>query len=182
MGYRNYIYVVEKEKAESVRNMTFDELKKMSNEEDDYFGYIGIMDVVGCQCAMELGKYVEFDVKPYVKPFFTDEDVHKRVNEEEDFMLLDSSALQAMSTYYKNESRDYFNKLLQEYKDNKEVGSALLEKELETRVAFMNNIDYIGENKFNLCDTWLKDYDLLNFVYLAKTVDFDKYYLLWMGW
>lgn len=182
MGYRNYIYVVEKEKADLVRGLSFDELRKMSSEEDDYFGYIGVRDVVGGQCAIELGKYVDFDIKPYVKPFFTDEDVHKRVNEEEEFMLLDPSALQAMATYYKDESRDYFNKLLQEYKYDKEGGSALLAKELETRVAFMNDLDYIGENKFNLCDTWLKDYDLLNFVYLAKVLDFDKYYLLWMGW
>ena len=31
MGYRNYIYVVEKEKAETIRHKSYDELKKIIN-------------------------------------------------------------------------------------------------------------------------------------------------------
>ena len=182
MGYRNYIYVVEKKKAEKVRHKTFEELEKLSNEKDDYFGFIDIRDIVDGTCAIELGKYVDFDIKPYIKPFFTDEDLHKRCNTEEEFMLLDPSVLQAMATYYKDVSRNYFSDLLQKYKDDKEIGSNLLVKELKTRIAFMDNLDYISKNKFTLCDTWLKDYDLLNFVYLAKVIDFNKYYLLWLGW
>lgn len=182
MGYRNYIYVVDKARAEEVRHRSFEELRRLSDEEDDYFGYMSIRDVVGGQCAMELGKYVDFDIKPYIKTFFTNKDVHTRVNQEEEFMLLDPSALPALATFYKNKTMDFWKEKLKAYEKDKDVGGAVLYKDLEHRVAYAQNLDEISENKFCLCDTWLWDYDLLNFVYLAKTVDFDKYYLIWMGW
>ena len=181
MGYRNYIYVVEKEKAEAVRHKSLNELKSMLKD-PDYLSCYDIRDLLEAKCAIELGKYVDFDVKPYITPFFTSNEVHEKTNEEEEFVLLDPSTLQTMATFYKNKSKNYFKKLLKQYEDDKETGGALLFKELETRVAFMDDLDFVGTNKFNLCDTWLIDYDLLNFIYLMKTVDFDKYYLIWMGW
>lgn len=180
MGYRNYIYVVEKEKAEAIRHKSYDELKKMTGED-----YISYWDLNKCICAKEvvcLGKYLDFDVSPYTEPFFTDKKAHEDANEEMEFVLLNPKVLPAMATYYKNLVRKDWEEKIETYKTNPETGGALMFKSLEIKLGFTYDIDKVDENKFRLCDTWLWEYDLLNFVYLAKTLDFDKYYLLWRGY
>ena len=100
MGYRNYIYVVEKEKAETIRHKSYDELKKMTG--DDYISYWDLIERICAKEAVCLGKYLEFNVSPYIEPFFTDKKAHEVANEEMEFVLLNPKVLPTMATYYKN--------------------------------------------------------------------------------
>ena len=179
MGYRNYIYIVEKEKADAIRHKSYDELKKITGE--DYVSFYDLEDLMGAHEAYELGKDVDFDVSPYEEPFFTDKEVHESTNCDGECVLLNPKVLPVMATFYKNRVRDSWKKRIEDYKKNPEEGGKAIFKDLEHKFVFAENVDAILENKFCLCDTWLWEYDLLNFVYLAKVVDFDKYYLLWRG-
>lgn len=183
MGYRNYIYVVEKEVADSFRGKTFEELKDPTCEDFHHICIYDLFEKYGVVCAIELGKYVDPEpVEPYLSPFFLDKEVHEYTNDEDECMLLDPKGLQSLATYYKNALLKYNKELIEEYdKDPVKAGARMLH-DLRYETSMLEFLDKPEEKKWTLCDMWLWKYDILNFMYLLKVVDFDKYYLIWRGY
>lgn len=180
MGYRNYIYVVRKDKADDFRRMGIRALEDSPGS--NYISIYDTLDAIGAVEAYELGKEVDVPLKRGLKPFFMNTEVHSNVNAEHEFMLMEPDLLQTFATHYKKKTIDYNKRLLANYNKDKSAGGEELYKDLKYRTSMMSTIDDSGDNPFCLVDTWLWDYDLLNFMFLLKTLDFDKYYLLWLGY
>lgn len=180
MGYRNYIYVVDKETADRFRKKNFRELE--TSPKSNRIDIFEVLTDLHAVHAYELGKDVDIPMKDGLIRFFNDDKVHEALNGEYEFMILDPRYLQTMATYYKNKVIDLNKKLLAEYENNKTIGGEKLYKDLKYRTSMMTNLDEFNDNAYCLTDTWLWEFDLLNFLYLLKKVDFNKKYLLWLGW
>ncbi len=101
MGYRNYIWVIDKKKADSIRDLSSEELKKFANPEDSYFSIFDLREKLKAAEAIELGKYAPSDViSKYLTNFFTNETVLKEMTDTE-ISIMDPIALKALLMYYK---------------------------------------------------------------------------------
>ena len=180
MGYRNYIYVVRKDRADDFRRMGIRALEDIPGS--CHISINDTLDAMGAVEAYELGKDVDVPLRKGLKPFFMDAEVHTNITAEHEFMLMEPDLLQTFATHYKKKAMVYNKRLLADYNKDKSAGGKKLYEALKYRTSMMSTIDNLGDNPFCLVDTWLYDYDLLNFMFLLKTVDFDKYYLLWLGW
>lgn len=179
MGYRNSIWIIEKEKADSFRGKTYEELKEKDyNYVDDY----RLLEENGGTLAIDLGKYVDHKpVKPFISPFFLDKKVHESTNNESECVLLDPKGLQALATHYKQAVIENNKQILDLYLNEPTIGGERLYSLLQSHTNNIQDIDEPVESKWTLCDVWLWEYEVLNLMYLLKVFDPDKYYLVWRG-
>lgn len=180
MGYRNSIWIIEKEKADSFRGKTFDELK--SFEDLGYFNDEVLIGKNGGTLAIIVGKNVNKKlVEDYLSPFFLDEKTDKYANDEDECKLFDLKGLQFLATYYKNKIINRNNEMLDLFlKDPTAAGKKIYDC-LNCHYTALDSIDKPTKNQWCLCNTWILEYDIWNMMYLLKVIDQDKYYLIWRG-
>ena len=85
MGYRNYIWVIDKKKADSIRNMSLDELKSLADPDSSYVSIFDLREKLNAIEAIELGKYVG-NIPKNLQPFFIDKAVQENVSTEQEFI------------------------------------------------------------------------------------------------
>lgn len=178
MGYRNYIWVVNKTDADPIRNMNSTEFKDQFLAEDNYFSLFDLRDKLNATEALELGKYAPHDeVSPYLSNFFTNLTTNITANNpDQELNILDIKALDKLCKYYKDEICEYYTKLVEE-------GSLIkLQTEFKQLISWLNIAIEDVDNKYILTDSWRYDHAIFNFIYLKKVFNPETQYLIWVGY
>lgn len=187
MGYRNYLYKIPKKDVKRIRNMTLEELTEKYGDKEE--GYVSMLDVLEhkSKCIFEYGKLYWDDtierihatgeklfIKEEVDDFFSDYDVY----------LVGKKALEETINIYK----DKIVKMYEHLKSNENLtNEQIIEKYEEhlqeyrvwwTRLNAIN----LNENTDCVCDSWLYEHQIFELVRLYKSIDFEEYDLLFLGW
>ena len=175
MGYRNYIWVIDKKKADSIRNMSLEELKSLADPDSSYVSIFDLREKLNAVEAMELGKYVD-NIPKNLQPFFIDKAVQENISLEHEFMIMDIEDLKDMWKNYSMQMTEYYKEL------SKMTSIEVLQKEFESLASWCSLIDLDEYNKYVLTTSWRYDYACLNLMYLYKIFNPKKQYLVWVGY
>lgn len=187
MGYRNYLYKVKKSEVKKLRSMTLEEItKKYGDNEDDYISIHDLLDN-DSKCIFEYGKLYWDDTIERIhatgKRLFLDENINERF-EDYDVYVVGKKALEETINIYK----DKIIKMYEHLKNNegltdKEIIEKYEEHLQEYRVWWTRlNAINLNENTDCICDSWLYEHQIFELVRLYKTIDFEEYDLLFLGW
>lgn len=189
MGYRNYLYIADKDKIEQIKDMNKEELIKFVGQEDEEYPphFLDIFDKIEAEEVHEAGKYIDYykEIEQYMKPLFTNPEVHKYHNEENELMLADSEILQKIATIYKEKVQAHYKDLLQENSSNKYDKRTQLERlidSVQSNLTWSSYLDKLDNNKYSLGGGWLYEHEVFNILFLMKTIDFNKKCLIWCGY
>ena len=186
MGYRNYLYRVDKKKFNKIRKLSYDELLKLYGEVDDrYIGKYKLLESCDGKEVLTIGKYFNEDISQYLKKAFRDDSVQKYFNEETEFLIAKPELLTKLLEIYADSTSKYYKKLLEDESVDEITGKTHLDRlkrELEHKLVWLPYLKEIPKSEYMIDDTWLVEYECFNFKYLIKTFNFKKYYLLWLGY
>jgi hypothetical protein len=183
MGYRNYLYVVDKDKFDKVRNLSRKELI-------DSGGYVSIHDIfkeTEAEEAFEVGKYFEHtdDIQKYLSPMFLDEEYEEYINEEMEYKIASPELLDYLITLYKNKIVDNYKDLLNEKPSDaldERTQTERLTGSIESHLSWLRYLTDIPENKYQITGSWLYEHEIFNLLLLKKIFNPEKQYLFWCGW
>lgn len=209
MGYRNYFAVIEKEEADKILNLSHEEQMKLtseyireewegSGEEDEQVAkYLENNEVdsyalrkhLKPEEVIECGKYFDYDVAQKVK-----EDCRDYSDEDTEFCIVKPEALLVAADYYRNNTVKYYEAVIRSFDMTDE--ECLEDKDMGYRrpnltASFRHQIYDLKKLKIDkenilkhkvLMDTWQYEYDMFNLLHLYKNIDWDKYYLIWLGY
>lgn len=189
MGYRNYLYKIKKSEVKRLRSMTLDEIiKKYGNKDDD--NYVWFFDMLDkdVKCIFEYGKLYWDDTVERIhatgERLFLNENINERF-EDFDVYVVGKKAIEETINIYKDKIIKMYEHLLN---DNDNIPDKdLIDKYEEhlkdyrlwwTRLNALN----LDENNDCICDSWLYEHQIFELVRLYKTIDFEEYDLLFLGW
>ena len=162
MGYRNYFAIIEKEEADKVLNA--------SHEEQMQF------------CVDEIRKdwvsdseYAEEQVKEFLERDTVDYYLIKH--------YLNPTEIHECGKYFDYDT----SKLIKEDWKNYPEGRSNIKERLEWHVRDLENkgIDVLDtdiKDKYHITSSWVYEYTMFELIHLYKTIDWDKYYLIWLGY
>ena len=207
MGYRHYLYKIEKEVVENVKDKTFSELwDKYATQSDREWrekypedNYLDI-DRIPKECIFEFGKLYWDDTAARIyatgKPLFNNKEVQEQFDDFRPYVVTKEALLVAIEIYKK--------KVIESYEDCfventhlcdpffripiEEVPKSIQEKCIEhVQEKLLEwkrgyTIDTDLDDKNHITSSWYYEYSIFNLIHLYKTIDFDKYDLLFYGW
>lgn len=177
MGYINYIWVINKKKADMLRNLSSEELRKYADPENSEFSVFDLKANLKAKEAIELGKYAPRDViSSFITPFFTNPKTQRNIEIDTEISIMDPIALKALLMYYKKEMVQFYEKL------STDTNIGRMQHEFKQLAIWTQMADMDEENKYQLTTSWRYDQALFNFMYLYKIFDSKKQYLLWVGY
>ena len=174
MGYRNYIWVIDKKKADSIRNMSPEELKKLADPDSSYVSIFDLREKLNALEVLELDNVN--NVPKNLEPFFTDKTVQANISIDHEFMIMDVEDLRDMWKNYSMEMTEYYKGL------SKIASIEGLQKEFESLACWCSLVNLDEHNKYVLTTSWRYDYACFNLMYLYKIFNPKKQYLLWVGY
>lgn len=187
MGYRNYLYKIPKKEIKKLRSITLEELvEKYGDKEEDYVSMLDVLEHKS-KCIFEYGKLYWDDTIERIhatgEKLFTNEEIDDRFSDY-DVYLVGKKALEETINIYKGKIVKMYEHLL----DNKDLTDKdIIDKYEEhlkdyriwwTRFNALN----LDENNDCICDSWLYEHKIFELVRLYKTIDFEEYDLLFLGW
>ena len=185
MGYRHYIYTIPKKNVEEARKLNLKEIKEKYGDE---YGYVNYEDVLkDMKCIFEYGKLYWDDTVERIhstgEPLFLEDEVQGEF-QDFDIYLVGKEALKVTIEIYENKIKKMYEEL------NKEVEKA--ETFEDKYKLYKNHIwDYehwwyrgmvIDLEKDAICQSWLYEHQIFELVRLYKTIDFEKYDLVFLGY
>lgn len=186
MGYRNYLYKVKKKDINSFRNMSLDKLKnKYGDKEDD--NWVHLPELLGRDCIFEFGKLYWDDtiarIEATGEELFFNEEVQEYFCDYVPY-LVGKDALKVAIDIYENKIKEMYKEL------NKEVEEAetfedkyeLYKRHIESYECWWQRLKVIDLEKDAICHSWLYEHLIFELVHLYKTIDFDEYNLVFLGW
>lgn len=192
MGYRNYLYIVDKKKLNKARKMSASELwelvgGKTELDEDIDTPWIGdVLDKLEAEEFMELGKYLDYtnEIQSFLKPLFRNKLVHNDYNCETECMLVKPEILQKIATIFKEKAKNYYKSLLEEKSPNILDTRPQLERcteDIRIKLTWLESLDALPNNKWTISDTWLYEYEMFNILHLMRIFNPKKQALIWIG-
>ena len=190
MGYRNYLYVVDKKQINKIRKMSKDELWEFVDEEpeDDYLPhFLDICEKINAEEAIELGKYIDYREKleKFFVPIFKEKEFNMQYNEEEEFCIAKPEILQELATIYKEKIVACYKDLLNEKSTvefDKRSQIDRLKAEAISHINWSQYLDKLSNNKYQLGGGWLYEHGVFNILFLMKIFNPKIQYLLWLGY
>lgn len=185
MGYRNYLYRVDKKKFNKIRKLSYDEIMKIYGEDDLYISKYPILESCDGKEVLTIGKYFDGDIDKCLRKAFVDKKVNDYFNTETEFLIAKPQILYKLLELYANDTITYYKNLLEDESVDEFTGKTQLDRlkrEIEHKLNWSSYLKDIPSNEFLIDDSWLKEYECFNFKYLIKTFNFKKYYLLWLGY
>lgn len=207
MGYRHYMYLIEKETINKIKNMSEAELfenyasksdkafYKLNKDEKPYFS---ILDLP-MERIFEFGKLYWDDTAERIysngKPLFENKETQERYDDYYPYLVGKDGLLEAINIYK--------DKIVENYKDLfvendklcdpffhipfEKVEKSIAEKCVEHCRDMMgewmrNKAINTNINDKDISSSWYYEYHIFDLVHLLKTIDFDKYDILFMGW
>ena len=187
MGYRNYLYTIPKKNVKEVRKLNLKELKEKYGEED---GYVSSSEVLkDMKCIFEYGKLYWDDTVERIhntgEQLFLDEEVQENFCDE-DIYLVGKDALKVTIEIYENKIKEMYKKLL----DNTNLSDEEIKYKYEEHIKEYNswwrtnwrNVINLDENDECICNSWLYEHQIFELVRLYKTIDFEEYDLIFLGY
>lgn len=186
MGYRNYLFKIEKDKVKEIRDLTLEELRTKYAYEFDS-NYIDIHKIIGKGCIFEFGKLYWDDTIVRIdatgEELFTNNEVQENFCDYDPY-LVGKDALKVAIEIYENKIKEMYKNL------NKAVEEAqTLEKKYEIYERHFKDYEFwwkhcevINLEKDAICNSNLYEHLIFELVHLYKTIDFDKYDLVFLGW
>lgn len=189
MGYRNYLYTIPKKNVKRVRKLNLKEIKeKYGDKEDD--GYVDYENVLkDMKCIFEYGKLYWDDTIERIhntgERLFLDGEVQENF-EDLDIYLVGKEALKVTIEIYENKIKNMYKNLL----NNDDLKDSEVRSKLESHIAEYSNWwnrSYVGllnldESDECICNSWLYEHQIFELVRLYKTIDFEKYDLVFLGY
>ena len=200
MGYRNYFHIVEKEKADQFLAMSHEEqvratASEYEDEEDiqrlikeDGIYPLGFFKWANAIEIDEIGKY--FDGA-------TSDTIHKEAiadlsNSDCEFCFVKPEALLTVAEHLRESSQEYYTKLMKSFDMTDEEIKENWKDYPEGRPDFkhimllhIRNLDEVLNTKLNkpyqICNSYNYDYVMFELVHQYKTIDWNKYQLIWCG-
>ena len=184
MGYRNYLYKIKKKEINEIKNMSLYELKKKYGEEDDY---IDIHKLIGDKCIFEFGKLYWDDTIERIES--TGEELFKQKDVQEWFCdyrpyLVGKEALKVAIEIYENKIKEMYENLQEgiEQAETFEEKCGIYKMHFRDYEYWWKNDEVIDLEKDGICHSWLYEHLIFELVHLYKTIDFDEYDLVFLGW
>lgn len=186
MGYRNYLYRIKKKDVNKFRNMPLKELQdKYSDKEDD--SYIDIHKLIGEDCIFEFGKLYWDDTIERIEN--SGEELFKQEEVQEWFCdyrphLVGKEALKVTIDIYENKIKKMYENLQEEIEKAKtfEEKCGIYQMHFRDYEYWWKNCKVINLEKDAICHSWLYEHLIFELVHLYKTIDFNEYDLIFMGW
>lgn len=140
----------------------------------------------------ECGKYFDYDTSKLIK-----EGCRDCSDDDTEFCIVQPKALLACAEHYKQNaakwwrniitSIDMTDKEIKEDWKNYPEGRPNIKERLEWHVRDLENegIDVLDtdiNDKFHLTTSWTYEYTMFELIHLYKTIDWEKYYLIWLGY
>ena len=189
MGYRHYIYTIPKKNVEEVRKLNLKEIKeRYGDKEDD--GYVWYKDVLkDMKCIFEYGKLYWDDTVERIhstgEPLFLEDEVQKEF-QDFDIYLVGKEALKVTIEIYENKIKKMYEELL----NNTNLSDEEIKVKYEEHIKDYNswwrtewrNVLNLNENDECICNSWLYEHQIFELVRLYKTIDFEKYDLVFLGY
>lgn len=185
MGYRNYLYIADKKKCNKIRKMSKKEILELTNT--SFLSSIDVLDKMGAEEAFELGKHIDFydELTPHLRKMFTDKEVHEGFNDEEEFILAKPEILQTIATIYRKKVLNWYQDLMQEKSSNEFDTRSQLDRmkgSVESQILWNQYLDRLPNNKYQICDAWLFEYEVFNILHLMRVFNPKKQVLIWLGY
>lgn len=179
MGYRNYIWVVDKDKADPIRNLKPNELKERFLADNSYLDIFELRESIQATEAIELGKEAPHDVVlPYLFDFFTNVSTNVLANNPDmELNILNVKALDKLCEYYRDTICKFYKELTEE-----DVPAVRLKTEIKQLISWLKIATEEVNNKYILTDSWRYDHAIFNFMYLKKIFNPTTQDLIWVGY
>lgn len=187
MGYRNYLYTIPKKNVKKVRKINLKDLKKKYGDEE---GYVSSSKVLkDMKCIFEYGKLYWDDTIEKIhntgERLFLDKEVQEEFCDE-DIYLVGKEALKITIEIYENKIKKMYEELFNNDNLNSEEIKAKYEEHLKEYQSWWctkwRNTLNLDENDECICNGWLYEHQIFELVRLYKTIDFDKYDLVFLGY
>lgn len=212
MGYRHYLYIIPKKTVKDLQNKTFEELwEKYTSKREKNFYYkmlkeyptttkhISIHDF-GQKQVFEFGKLYWDDTAKRIygcgRPLFEREGMQAYFDDYNPY-ILDKEAIKVAVEIYRKKIIDYYKHLFKENEQLcdpffhipiEEIKKSVQEKcieECQNQILEWGKdwiINFDEDKKEIISGSWFYQYSIFNLVHLYKTIDFNKYDLLFYGW
>lgn len=187
MGYRNYLYKIPKKNVKELRSLTKQQMIDKYAEDEGYTSFHKILCENNAKCIFEYGKlYWDDTIERLHKTgerLFKDEDVNE-LFEEEDIYLLGEKAIEETINIYKEKIIKMYDLLFENNDMSEKEIIEKYEEHLRDYKLWWNRLNAINldKDKECICDSWLYEHQIFELVRLYKTIDFEKYNLLFLGW
>lgn len=205
MVYRNYFYIVEKSEVSKVRRMNYEELCDYAKQcgavyDENGEQYFDFADekFMNKRRIFDFGRLRQDDTIEMVHnvgtPLFENQEVREMFDEPYEPYITGKIGLKATIEVYKNkvveglkslvkvDAEDADSLLRQVRPDNLDLESvcnAIMDK----LVVWDRYVPYdLDENTDEISSSRYYEYQIFELVRLYKTIDWDKYVLLFMGW
>jgi hypothetical protein len=194
MGYRHYFYLVEKSYINKVKDLSYEEIQSYYTEidgkgpdasEDEQ--YISLWDIIPSMNSrdplFEFGKLYWCDTAQRIMdkgvPLFSNKDVQDRFSDEIPFLCGKEAMLEAIESY-----RTKLIGIWTEWEEkNDEELIKLIRNDLRSKKIDFNQNELITDPKEpRLTKSWFYEYTIFNLIHQVKTLDWDKYALIFVGY
>lgn len=185
MGYRNYLYRVDKKKFNKIRKMSYEEIMKIYGEDGLYISKYPLLESCDGKEVLTIGKYFNEDISKFLKKAFRDNKVQNYFNQDTEFMIAKPELLNKLLDIYSEATMRFYKHLLEDESVDEITGKTQLDRlkrEIEHKINWLPYLNYVPKNEYMIDDTWLVEYECFNFKHIIKTFNFKKYYLLWLGY
>jgi len=185
MGYRHYMYKINKDLVNEIKGMTLSELKIKFYGKDNLDNYFDFTNIIPQQEIYEFGKLYYDDTanRIYSKgiPMFDSKEVMDELSDYLPYIVGKEGLIEAIAIY-QEKIINYYESLLKDDEDGKSSDKQkhhirdLLE---EWKSKWIINLD---EKNLLLTDSWQYEYNIFNLVACLKSIDFEKETILFYGW
>lgn len=192
MSYRNYIAVVDKESLDKIRNLPYDELIEKYGDEGYLSEYTFKDKGIEIKRILEIGgkalyKENNTKLKECLSPVFSDNKINEVLNNDSEFMLGNKKLLENIIEIYRKSVVEYYtdiqniDKIREIYFDPTINHLKYFITQCKNKVFEFSEKWFVSDNDDILHYTWQYEYDIFNLIYILKTFDWNKNYLLWIG-
>lgn len=160
--------------------------------ERDMVDYYMIKHYLNPKEIHECGKYFDYDTSQLIK-----EDCRDYSDDDTEFCIVQPKALLVCAEHYKQNAAKWWRNIIasidmtdEEIKEdwkNYPEGRPNIKERLEWHVReledkHINVLDTDIKDKYHITSSWVYEYTMFELIHLYKTIDWDKYYLIWLGY
>lgn len=204
MGYRNYLYVVDKKKLAKIKKMNVKELWDLVEEdpeeldEDDEGNptppyWRDVIEAINGEELIEVSEALfyrdsVFLLPKYIKKIFKNKEIQDWYNEDTELMIAKPEILDALIEFYISKTEKYYKDLTLKDSDNPKdkYGTPLkpqlerLQQHAKTQLSWLKFVND-SNSKWCLSTSWLYEYDIFNLIHIKKMFNPKKQVLIWTG-
>ncbi len=178
MSYRHYLYAIDKDKLDLMRNLSKHELEKQYGEDYGNGGYFLWPPHLLQDCIFEYGSYSDFSAKilPLGKDVFTNKDVLESTLAEKDFVEVGKDAILLTIEEMRVGILDQYKKWLENPESGKHTFSYRI-------MQWSKCPPYnINENTPSICNADPWEYLVFELARILKTFDWENRTLIFAGY